>query len=67
MIRYQAVVYWLKALIGSLCQNKDLSWHFLDSEAFNLYTTQSVQNKSKLVSYMGFLLIDSWDLNKQDK
>ena len=53
-------------MIGSLGHYKDLRWYFLESEAFNLYTTQSVK-KSMFVPYMGVFLIDSWDLIKQDK
>ena len=40
IIKYEAVVLWLKALIGSL---QGLTLNFLQSEAFNLCTTQSVR------------------------
>ena len=49
IIRNEATNRWLEALVGSLCQYKDLRWIILGSEAFNIYTTQSVQ-KSFFVS-----------------
>ena len=43
-----------------------MCWFSQESEAFNLYTTQFVK-KTVIVPYVEVFLIDSWDLNKQDK
>ena len=54
--RYEAVVYWLNLW---LVDYKDLRWYFLELEAFNFYTTQSVQ-KTNVFSLYGRLF--DWEL-----
>ena len=58
IIRFEAMVYWLKTLVGSLGPCKDLRGYFLELEAFDMYITQSVQ-KSINAPYMEVFLIDS--------
>ena len=57
---------WFSGWNLPLVHCKDLRWYFLESEAFNLYTAQSVQI-SIFIPYMHVFLIDNWNLNKQDK
>ena len=53
-------------LTGSLSHYKDLRWEFIESEAFNFYTTHPL-HFSNFAPYMEVFVIAGWDQNTQDE
>ena len=57
----------VKGLLGSLSHYKDLCWQFHESEAFNLYTTFSVQIQNLFFFWNSFLLTVEMTLKTRNK